>query len=367
MKKMIPILLLSFLAAGCYEEVLIPTEDKDPVLVMNAQMNNLEEAHTLYLSVSLLGKVEPLPGASVKVYVNDVLAAEAVERIDEDPWNCSAYDFAAEFRPGDRVRVEAVKDALHAVSTLAVPEAAAVSSVDTSSVRIADFDDMTDYLQMKVRFQDLPGDTWYGVDHRLTDVWEYLDEDGNVVPEYTVRSDLYGYIETDYDPVISEGAGNTPGGDLAALLSASNYYHCFSDTAIADQECTLRVLTYPWYFYLPERRSGIYVPETMDYEEGYTTVMNMPARVHRSCYFRLRTLDFAQYHYLKALNNLEAFGTEVSFLVEPTTLPSNVEGGLGFVGIETITEYLYAEQKTEYGPEDTILRSITRSRGPVRR
>ena len=29
MRKIIPILMLSFLAAGCYEEILIPTEDKD--------------------------------------------------------------------------------------------------------------------------------------------------------------------------------------------------------------------------------------------------------------------------------------------------------------------------------------------------
>ena len=63
MRKLIPILLISLLAAGCYEEIRIPTEDKDPVLVMNAQMNNLEETHVVNLSVSRLSKVEPLPGA----------------------------------------------------------------------------------------------------------------------------------------------------------------------------------------------------------------------------------------------------------------------------------------------------------------
>ena len=45
MRKFLPILMLAFLAAGCYEEIRIPTEDKDPVLVMNAQMDNLEETH----------------------------------------------------------------------------------------------------------------------------------------------------------------------------------------------------------------------------------------------------------------------------------------------------------------------------------
>ena len=87
MRKLIPILLIPFLAAGCYEEIRIPTEDKDPVLVMNAQMNNLEETHVVNLSVSRLSKVEPLPGATVKVYVNGVLVAEAVERAEKDAWN----------------------------------------------------------------------------------------------------------------------------------------------------------------------------------------------------------------------------------------------------------------------------------------
>ena len=62
MRKIITILLLACLAAGCYKEIRIPTEDKDPVLVMNAQMDNLEETHVVNLSVSRLSKVEPLPG-----------------------------------------------------------------------------------------------------------------------------------------------------------------------------------------------------------------------------------------------------------------------------------------------------------------
>ena len=90
MRKILPVLLLSFLAAGCYKEIRIPTEDKDPVLVMNAQMDNLEETHVVNLSVSRLSKVEPLPGAKVKVYVNGSLVAEAVEMAEEYAWNRTA-------------------------------------------------------------------------------------------------------------------------------------------------------------------------------------------------------------------------------------------------------------------------------------
>ena len=355
MRKMIPILMLSFLAAGCYEEILIPTEDKDPVLVMNAQMDNLEETHVVNLSTSLLSKVEPFPGATVKVYVNGTFVAQAVEMVEEDPWNRTKYAFEAEFHPGDEVRIEAVKGAFNASATAVVPPTVAVESLDTSSVRMTYMDDTSDYVQLKVRFKDLPGNSWYGVDHRINDIWEYLDEEGNTSPEYTAETSYRGGLETGFDPVISEGTGKTSGNDLAALLNVENYYNCFVDTPIADQECTLRVLVDHWNFYLPQDRYGFLVPEWMeDDPRAWSTLLAMPVRIHRTCHFRLRSLDFSQYHYLKALNNLETFGTEVNFLVEPTTLPSNVEGGLGFVGIETVTEIPYARMDREFGPTDMI-------------
>ena len=355
MRKILPILMSAFLAAGCYEEILIPTEDKDPVLVMNAQMDNLEETHVVNLSRSLLSKVEPFPGAQVKVYVNGSLVAEAVEMAEEYAWNRTAYAFEAAFHPGDEVRIEARKDGFNASSTVIVPPAVAVEMGQYGQVRITFLDDTSEYVELKVRFRDLPGENWYGVDQRISDVWEYLDEDGNVVPDYITRSDTYGNIETGFDPVISEGYGKTSGSDLTALLSVENTYHCFSDSSIEDQAYLLHVMTYPWSFFLQENRYGLLVPEILeDDPDAWSILTKMPVRVHRECFFRLRSLDFTQYHYLKALNNLETFGTEMNFLVEPTTLPCNVEGGLGFVGIETITEFPVARFEREYEPMDTI-------------
>ena len=355
MRKIIPLLMLAFLAAGCYKEILIPTEDKEPVLVMNAQMDNLEEKHTVSLSRSLLSKVEPLSGARVKVYVNGSLVAEAVETPEDSGWNQTAYEFEATFKPGDEVRIEATKDAFNASSTVIVPPTVFIESLDTSSVRMTYLDDTTDYLQLKARFKDLPGDSWYGVDNRVSELWEYLDEDGNVIPGYVAHSYDRGYIETGFDPVISEGSGKTSGSDLATLLSVENTYHCFSDSPIAEEECTLRVMAYPWNVYLSDYRYGLLIPRVLeDDPDPWSILVKLPVRVRRECFFRLRSLDFTQYHYLKALNNLETFGTEMSFLVEPTTLPCNVEGGLGFVGIETVTEYCYARFEREYEPLDTV-------------
>ena len=350
MKKLIPILFCTFLAAGCYEEIIIPVEEKEPVLVMNAQMRTIDEDHTVYLSVSHLSKVDPLSGASVQIYVNGSLVKTAMEDTEEGIRKGVPYRFTYHFKPGDEVRVEARKEPFFATSTVRIPEKAGVMSVDTSSVRVSDMDAILDYIQVKARFKDLPGETWYAVDHRMVDKWEFLDEEGNPVPEYTFQYEYYGYIDTDYDPVICEGAGSA-GGDLASLLSAGNYYRCFSDEPIADQEYALRVMMSPSMFYLEKYPYIPYLPEGATYD----TLLKMRIRVTRQYYFWLKTLDFSQYHYLKAMNNLETFGTDVSFLVEPTTLPSNVEGGLGFVGIEAVASKMYATTVRELGPMDSVV------------
>lgn len=355
MRKNCLLLLMMPWFVSCYEEIIIPVGEKEPVLVMNAQMNSLEQYHHILLSSSYLSKVEPLHDADVQVFVNGSLVARPEEA--ETSYQASWYGFEASFQPGDIVRITAGKDGRSVSAEVTVPSPVPIGSIDTSSVRMTFLDETTDYLQLKVRFRDLPGPSWYGVAIQVREDWEYRDSSGTVIPEYSV-SDVRHYLplETGFDPVISEGAGKTVGGDLASLLSAENTYHCFSDGAIADEECTLRVLCYPHDFYMPEFHYGLTYPSTMTGEESeWETLSRLYRRVTRSCRFCLRSLDFSQYHYLKALENLETFGGEVSFLVEPTTLPSNVEGGLGFVGIEAVTEVECARFEREYTPLDDIL------------
>ena len=38
------------------------------------------------------------------------------------------------------------------------------------------------------------------------------------------------------------------------------------------------------------------------------------------------------------------------YVDEPTILPSNVEGGLGFVGLETVSEVVFYEKETVLPP-----------------
>lgn len=79
MKKTIYLLLLSFLAVSCYEEVILPVGGDEPRAVMNAQLNTKSTFHTVYMSVAQKSHVRALSGADVRVFVNGTLAATAEE------------------------------------------------------------------------------------------------------------------------------------------------------------------------------------------------------------------------------------------------------------------------------------------------
>ena len=357
MKKILPVLLLSTLVVSCYEEIVLPSGNEEPVVVMNAQLNTGDTTHEIHLSVSRNNRVWGLDGADVRVTVNGKTTITATQVYDDNalnpdyqPWE-QVYAFDADLKPGDEVRIEARKDAFDVSATVTAPPAVTLSAIDTSTVRMSYLDEVYDYLQVKLSFRDLPGDTWYRIDACLGSEFAYLDEEGNPVPEYAGAQTYWMYPETGYDPIISEGGGKTGGLDIAALLSADNTYNCFSDNSFRDQECTVRPLFYPQSVY------GYYqwyqfpvLDDYSQYQDIYETISHMPYWLHQRARIQVRTIDFSQYHYLKALQNLDTYGTEMTFLVEPTTLPSNVEGGLGFVGLETVTEAVFYENEAVLPP-----------------
>ena len=355
MKKTIFLLILSFLAVSCYVEVEIPVGDEEPVGVMNAQLNTMEPVHVVYLSVSRKNRVQALAGADVRIFVNGVpvATAEEVPADYDGEWE-TAYVFEADFHPGEEVRIEARQSGIDLSATVTVLSPVTISSVDTSSVKMTYLGETDTYLQAKTTFRDLPGTSYYRVYGRVVDDFSYLDEEGDPIPGYSGTAETELWMETGFDPIISEGAGKTGGADLMTLLSDGNSYSCFSDRPFSGEDCTIRPLIHSYSFQLGDYQYGIYLPDGMQ-DENYWEVLSVLSReIHRRATVQLRTLDLAQYHYLKALENLDTFGTEMNFLVEPTTLPSNVEGGLGFVGMETVTEYLFYEETRTYPALDTI-------------
>lgn len=310
---------LCLLAASCEEEIEIFVGNGTPVLLMNAQLRSDDTLHTVVLNTSWISGLEPYDGAEVTVTVNGTERIVAEPVFQEEYYVHSLYRFRADFKPGDVVRIDAVRGTDHASAEVVFPKPAEIVSVDMTRDAVTDPYDVTFFFRAGIR--DVPGeDTFFrlAMDADVEIHSFYKDGSGERERVWWDRFTNRRMVDASEDPVLNDGRTAASENELFGDILPGNTYWAFSDQHFRDDAYTLRFKSYRTFF-KPER----------------TDVAADVERCYCDAVVKLYTMSFAQYRYLKAIDNFETFGYEMSVLVEPTTLPSNVEGGLGFVSAET--------------------------------
>ena len=318
MRKVIYIIALSLAAAGCINKVDIEFGEVTPQLVLNAQLRATEERQAVYLSESTLATLKPLYGAEVSVLVNGKPFATAVEadrELQEDQY-AAAYYFQGSFPAGSQVKVTAKKGSWDAWAQADVIQQPVISAVDTLRSIEREMDYSYEIFQVKITFQDLPGDSYYRVGARAEHLITLVDAIGETME---IPSNYEFPMSGSKDPVLG---GTTAG---LSIFNLDKTYLAFSDEMFRDQEYTLRLTInseqlYPYYYAWDSTFQPVY------------------AIVNTRLIPWLESISREEYDYLNALNNLENFGYTAQVIVEPTTLPTNVNGGLGFFAVNNRTE-----------------------------
>ena len=318
MKKLPYILALLLAATGCINKVPIEFGEVTPQLVLNAQLLAKEDVQAIYLSESTLTTIKPLSGAEVTVLVDGKPFAAAVEADEEEQDNhyAAAYCFQGGFPAGSQVKVTAKKGSWDAWAQTEVLPLPVISAVDTLRTMERDIDYSYEVFQVKITFRDLAGDSYYRVGVRADHLITQVDAAGetNEIP-VTYEFPMSG----SKDPVLG---GATAG---MSIFDLDKTYLAFSDEMFRDQEYTLRLTInseqlFPYYYMW----DGNFSPE---YAVVSTTMVPW-----------LESISREEFDYLSALNNLENFGYTGQVIVEPTTLPTNINGGLGFFAVRNRTE-----------------------------
>ena len=132
--------------------------------------------------------------------------------------------------------------------------------------------------------------------------------------------------ETFHDLILEDGYSSGMG-ELFEDMVPVNSTHCFSDKLFKDSEATVR-------FYIPSY-----------YFKNYYYFFYDADRIEINRFLRLsmKSFDRSFYNYLRALNNMDTYGYDVSPIIEPTMLPNNVNGGMGIVSIaaESTVEMIF--------------------------
>ena len=336
----ITILIAALGFVACENTIRYEYDPSDGKITILGQLSTTNSKHTLFLSMSYPDRIDSLPGAKVECFVNGARSvAKAIPAgyteelvnwqtgetmLVPNRFPYTQYEFEAKFKPGDKVRIEASKGNLNAWTELVVPKPGTIMSVDTATVVKSfvyqDIDGSDtyeqEYLEFTLRLRDVQGeDNYYSMNGNLTTVTS-LSSDGEGETRVDTEGPYWLDYETFHDLILEDGYSSGMG-ELFEDMVPVNSTHCFSDKLFKDSEATVR-------FYIPSY-----------YFKNYYYFFYDADRIEINRFFRLsmKSFDRSFYNYLRAINNMQCYGYDVSPIIEPTMLPNNVNGGMGIVSV----------------------------------
>lgn len=362
MKLHLIYIALPILLASCENEIPYNSGNQEPQLIMNALLDAGSTENQVYLHLGEGNSIERLNEATLTLFVNNQIAEtpqamtpeEIIGKPEDYPeGSIPAYEsiryklfrLTTPLHPGDNIRLEATAEngKYHASAEVIVPQPIESLHVDTCLAYLREYNGQTLYRQYKITLQDRPGEKNYyrlDIQNRLNyrcEYREYLkDENGDLIPTedgwgwlYIKKDTLINYNSTGLinreDVILTDGH---PGGyddeENELFPTIDNKYNIFTDSRFSNSSTTLKVYTPHFISYYP-MTDNFHYPSKIDYDQIY---------YKQTIIVRLLTLPEAEYRYLKALNCLDD-GDYDEALMEPISLPCNVEGGLGFVGVAT--------------------------------
>lgn len=325
---------------GCENEIPYNPDRQKPLLIMNALLNAGEAENHVYLHLSEGNSIGQVKQATLSLYINGQLAEKPQPEISQNNENNAPMTFCLHtaFQPGDHIRLEATaeEEKYRAESEVIVPQPVESIQIDTCVTKILQWGSMRDYRRILVTLHDLPNEKNY---YRLEVLNNYrirarypvpsLNEDGSQVtdedgtPLYWYKDTVFNYTDRELinreDIILTDGhiSHSDEDEDNEMFPIINNKYNIFTDNQFSNSSATLKV----------------YTALGVNYLSGYQNIYALPL----SLSVRVLSLTRDEYLYFKGLNCMDDDDYDTT-LMEPVSLPSNVKGGLGFVGLCTETK-----------------------------
>lgn len=317
MDKKFLILLFSLLAAGCVNDMSYTPRNTEPLLIMNSLITVDCDEHEVWVGVSKPGCVDTLTGdAAVHCHINDHMGVVATEKPGKQ--RLRRFVFSAPLEPGDKLELELLVEKKRSGETVSkkasasviVPSVPELGSIDTLSVG----DSASRQLAFRIKMTDsTPGADYYSLGISCTSQIELYREGVLIGTEQFVRTCP---LDTGDDLILSEDGIAAANMDSMFDFGTPNYYGAFFDSQFDCASVTLRPKVDWWQL------KSWYLTGFIPYDSCY---------VRPTLKVELSHIGGRHYHYLKALNSLESGSGDLA--LEDIAVPSNVVGGIGFVGI----------------------------------
>lgn len=326
MKQIIYIVAMIGLLLSCTNEIPFNVKETAPKLIINALLDANKETNDIILGLTGIQKTELMDKATVDIYVNGELAEHITEPIiDESNGDKIAkYTTNARFLPDDIIKIEARSNdgKHHAWAEVTVPHPIQIEKIDTT-IYLKNYymSSTSKFLRIKTTFTDnQQGRNYY----RLGMFYKY--EYHTVSPitsnDTIIHKTEYNHLFVNEDIVLTDGTP-TMDEDNTLFTPIENNYGVFDNSRINGSYTMIVSMIYPY----SSSYLGLYESEWSD----NTKVVKVYVHV------QLMSISETYYYYLKALNTYDSDDYD-DYLNLPVKFPSNVQGGVGIVGISTGNE-----------------------------
>lgn len=332
-------IVLCIFSSACENEIPYYPKQQEPQLVMNALLEADKNDNRVYLYLSEGNKFGRINEATLSLYVNGQLAEspkelplqEIANSSFENPTNempevlpsvvkHKVFRLTTVFHPGDNIRLESIAEhgKYHVSAEVTVPQPVDEVQVDTCASFLRKYNRLYPYRQYKITVKDRPNEKNY---YRLEMAQEFsyrCEYINNTVPDTIINMRNTEFINRE-DMILTDGHPTSSDEEENEFFpTIENKYNIFNDNRFSNTSATLKVYAeyyekvYPDYIFHQLHRSGTIT-------------------------IRLLSITEAEYRYQKALNGLDSDDYDET-LMEPISLPCNVNGGLGFVGACAVTK-----------------------------
>ena len=328
-------IILVSVFTSCENNIPFNIKDNPPKLVVNAIIDTDSEYNYIYLCKTGKNDVDTINNATINIYVNEELKEQltqhTVQNFSNDTiyFNDTIYDgyvvsnsryidyknnkqYKTElcFRPGDKVKIEVFADneKYHAWAEDIIPMPIEIDNIDT----MAYTDNYNLLMRLKTTFTDSPDENnFYSIALVQKNTFHIRNKESGAISFDYYEEALYMDIREDF--VLNNGKVVT---ENEFIPQEGNNYMIFDDSHLNGTYTMTTSFYRPDYDHFPSYREGALERVSVDF------------------YVHLISITEKQYYYLKALNIISSGAYDES-LSMPVSFPSNVEGGVGFVGFSS--------------------------------
>lgn len=351
--KKIYLIIACFLPLSC-ETALFP----DPVgpereIALQARILTTDTLHTIHAAYSTHDALETADDLTVACYVNGkCMAVTSDSEPETGSWGeevaWRAYRLRADIQPGDSVRIEAIGRDGTAIARVKAPDAPPVPVVSVEKIPRKDgggFDNPV--YRFQIRVDDQPGQrNWYRMvtlgrqvvdEYRREDSWyPWLTEGWYRIVDKTIDIP----VDNTKDPFLNPDgrAADSRNPDYLA-----NQYNMFTDELFEDGTVNLTLEARVADYY---KINNLSTNSVCSYRRSIAALFDLQS-LSREDYLNSRMLEM-RYFSLTGIPYVDGL------LSEDIVPPDNVEGGIGFVTVRSVSRAIcdFGERELQGGSFD---------------